>query len=57
MKIPGFTAEVSLSEVRDNYAMALRHAEESGMVLPQAICYYCTPDGCYPVPCKIRPYA
>jgi hypothetical protein len=54
MKIPGFTAEVSLSEVKDNYAMALRHAEEGGMVLPQNVCWTCTDYGCFPRPCLIR---
>lgn len=41
MKLPGFTAEVSLSGVKDRYALSLGHTAEGGMVLPQALCYTC----------------
>jgi|HubBroStandDraft_1064217.scaffolds.fasta_scaffold3049664_2 hypothetical protein len=43
MNIPGFTAEVSFGEVKDSYALALRHAETTGIVLPQFThceCFY-----------------
>jgi hypothetical protein len=55
MKIPGFTAEVSLSEVKDHYALSLRHTEEGG-VLPQNVCWSCNDYGCFPRPCLIRAY-
>lgn len=54
MTMPGFTAEASLGEVKDSYALALGHAQESGIVLPQHICLCCGPDWCEYCPCKIR---
>lgn len=35
MKMPSFTAEASLSGVKDRYALSLGHTAEDGMVLPQ----------------------
>jgi hypothetical protein len=56
MKIPGFTAEAALCEKQDSYASTRKYAEESGMVRPQNVCWVCTPDGCFPRPCIIRPH-
>ena len=41
MKMPGFTAEASLSERKDRYALSLGHTEKGGTVLPQFLCYSC----------------
>jgi hypothetical protein len=50
MKMPGFTAEASLGEIKDSYALALGHAEESGTVLPQSVCcrYFGNVWSCFP---------
>jgi hypothetical protein len=43
MKIPGFTAETTVREAKDRYALALRPAETTGGVLPQFThceCFY-----------------
>ena len=54
MKIPGFTAEASLNEVKDRYALSLRHTEKGGFVLPQNVCWICNDSGCFPRQCIIR---
>ncbi len=36
MRLPEFTAEASLGKVKDHYALAVGHAQESGIVLPQS---------------------
>jgi hypothetical protein len=56
MKMPGFTAETSLSEVNYRYALSLGHTEEGGVVLPQSVCWYCNEFGCVPRPYLIRAY-
>jgi hypothetical protein len=53
MKIPGFTAEASLSETKDRYTLSLRHTEKGELVLPQNVCWTCNDYGCFPHPCKI----
>jgi hypothetical protein len=43
MNIPGFTAESTVGEGKDSYALALRYAETTGGVLPQFThceCFY-----------------
>ena len=54
MNIPGFTAEASLGGIKDSYALALRHAETTGAVVPQYHCEcFLSPWGpvceCFPV--------
>jgi len=61
MRIPAFTAETSLGEMKDRYALALGHATENGVVVPQQFwnpcgraCLHCYWWGCYCGPCLIR---
>jgi hypothetical protein len=56
MNIPSFTAEASLSEAKDRYALSFGRREEGGVVLPQNVCWYCNDWGCFPTPCKIPPH-
>ena len=63
MKIPGFEAEASLREMKESYALAVGHAAENGMVVPQQLhgpcwpgCMHCDWLGCYCGPCLKRAY-
>ena len=56
MTIPGFTAEASLGEKKEDYALTLGLATEGGKVLPQLFCrsdgggttcYQCWDEGGY----------
>jgi hypothetical protein len=55
MKIPGFTAEASLAEVKDRYVLALAHAGKMGIVLPQCYHYECFYDSQGVIVCRCFP--
>jgi len=45
MNIPGFTAEATVGEVKESYALTFRRAAQNGSVLPQSTscqCFYYT---------------
>jgi hypothetical protein len=45
MKIPGFSAEVSLGKAMDRYGLTLDHAAGGGKVQPQALTVHCYEGG------------
>ena len=55
MNIPGFTAEATIGEGKHSYAMALRHAETAGSVVPQCYHYECFYDSHGVIICRCFP--
>jgi len=58
VRIPGFNAEASFYTSSETYRSSGGSGGTIGAVQPAylnpRVCWYCTPDGCYQVPCKIR---
>jgi hypothetical protein len=53
-RMPGFNAEASLYMSPATYRSSGSPDGTIGAVQPASTCWYCTPFGCEPVPCKIR---